>query len=117
MVRWCYMVHDRKWELWAHVRDTRALSFHTTCQILSTMQITQQKLSKYTLDEGAQSEEFRCKRQQLTRQMRLRAKQGKDFPPLFKVKVTVMSLSHVGLFVTPWTTQSMEFSRPESWSG
>ena len=25
--------------------------------------------------------------------------------------------SHVQLFVTPWTTQSMEFSRPESWSG
>ena len=27
------------------------------------------------------------------------------------------SLSHVRLFVTPWTTQSMEFSRPEYWSG
>ena len=24
--------------------------------------------------------------------------------------------SHVRLFVTPWTTQSMEFSRPEYWS-
>ena len=27
------------------------------------------------------------------------------------------SLSHVRLFVTPWTIQSMEFSRPECWSG
>ena len=26
-------------------------------------------------------------------------------------------LSHVQLFVTPWTTESMEFSRPEYWSG
>ena len=26
------------------------------------------------------------------------------------------SLSHVQLFVTPWTIQSMEFSRPEYWS-
>ena len=27
------------------------------------------------------------------------------------------SLSHVRLFVTPWTIQSMELSRPEYWSG
>ena len=27
------------------------------------------------------------------------------------------SLSHVQLFATPWTKQSMEFSRPEYWSG
>ena len=27
------------------------------------------------------------------------------------------SLSRVRLFVTPWTIQSMEFSRPEHWSG
>ena len=27
------------------------------------------------------------------------------------------SLSRVQLFVTPWTTQFMEFSRPEYWSG
>ena len=27
------------------------------------------------------------------------------------------SLSSVQLFVTPWTVQSMEFSRPEYWSG
>ena len=27
------------------------------------------------------------------------------------------SLSHVRLFATPWTIQSMEFSRPEYWSG
>ena len=26
-------------------------------------------------------------------------------------------LSHVWIFVTPWTVQSMEFSRPEYWSG
>ena len=34
-----------------------------------------------------------------------------------KVEVKVKSLSHIRLFVTPWTTQSMEFSRPEYWSG
>ena len=27
------------------------------------------------------------------------------------------SLSRVQLFATPWTIQSMEFSRPEYWSG
>ena len=27
------------------------------------------------------------------------------------------SLSHVQLFATSWTIQSMEFSRPEYWSG
>ena len=27
------------------------------------------------------------------------------------------SLSHVWLFAIPWTVQSMEFSRPEYWSG
>ena len=27
------------------------------------------------------------------------------------------SLSHVRLFLTPWTTQFMEFSKPEYWSG
>ena len=27
------------------------------------------------------------------------------------------SLSHIQLFVTPWTIQSMEFSSPEYWSG
>ena len=34
-------------------------------------------------------------------------------PPEVKWKL----LSHVWLFVTPWTTQSMKFSRPEYWSG
>ena len=34
-----------------------------------------------------------------------------------KVKVKVRSLSRVRLFETPWTRQSMEFSRPEYWSG
>ena len=34
---------------------------------------------------------------------------------LFQVKWN--SLSHVQLFVTLWTIQSMEFSRPEYWSG
>ena len=38
------------------------------------------------------------------------------------MKVKVKSLSHVQLFVTPWTVpyqapQSMEFSRQEYWSG
>ena len=32
---------------------------------------------------------------------------------LFKCK----ALSRVRLFVTPWAIQSMEFSRPEYWSG
>ena len=32
-------------------------------------------------------------------------------------KVEVKLLSCVQLFVTPWTIQSMEFSRPECWSG
>ena len=32
-------------------------------------------------------------------------------------KVKWKSLSCVWLFVTPWTIQSMEFSRPEYWSG
>ena len=29
---------------------------------------------------------------------------------------SVQSLSHVQLFVTPWTKQSLEFSNPEYWS-
>ena len=32
-------------------------------------------------------------------------------------EVKCKSLSHVWLFVTQWTIQSMEFSRPEYWSG
>ena len=32
------------------------------------------------------------------------------------LKVKWKSLSHVWLFATPWTIQSMEFSRPEHWS-
>ena len=36
----------------------------------------------------------------------------------YEVKsVKVKSLSRVQLFATPWPTQSMEFSRPEYWSG
>ena len=31
--------------------------------------------------------------------------------------VKVKSLSRVQLFAPPWTTQSMEFSRSECWSG
>ena len=44
-------------------------------------------------------------------------------PPLLqKVKVKVKSLSHTGLFATPWTVAhqapvSMGFSRQEYWSG
>ena len=30
---------------------------------------------------------------------------------------SVQLLSRVQLFVTPWSIQSMEFSRPEYWSG
>ena len=41
---------------------------------------------------------------------------------IYKVKVKVKSLSHVRLFVTPWTVAhqallSMGFSRQEYWSG
>ena len=36
---------------------------------------------------------------------------------MVKVKWKWKSLSHVQLFETPWTIQSMEVSRPESWSG
>ena len=36
---------------------------------------------------------------------------------LFRKKWKCKSLSHVWFFVTPWTIQSMEFSRPEYWSG
>ena len=32
-------------------------------------------------------------------------------------KLKWKSLSHVQLFATPWTIQSLEFSRPEYWSG
>ena len=31
--------------------------------------------------------------------------------------VRTAKIDHVQLFATPWTTQSIEFSRPESWSG
>ena len=35
----------------------------------------------------------------------------------FLVQCKCQLLSHVRLFVTPWMIQSMEFSRPEYWSG
>ena len=35
----------------------------------------------------------------------------------FAEQVKWKSLSHVWLFATPWTIQSIEFSRPEYWSG
>ena len=35
----------------------------------------------------------------------------------FALKVKMKVLSRVCLFATLWTTQSMEFSRPEYWSG
>jgi len=46
----------------------------------------------------------------------------KDSLPSEPQKVKVKSLSHVGLFVTPWTVAyqvppSMEFSRQEYWNG
>ena len=50
---------------------------------------------------------------QETQEMRVWALAGED--PLEKVKVK--PLSHVWLFVTSWTIQFMEFSRPEYWSG
>ena len=40
---------------------------------------------------------------------------GKTFLVLWKWKWKL--LSHVQLFVTQWTIQAMEFSRPEYWSG
>ena len=39
------------------------------------------------------------------------------FLQCMKGKVKVKSLSHVRLYANPWTIQSMEFSRPEYWSG
>ena len=36
--------------------------------------------------------------------------------PILFIKVKV-KVSCVQLFVTPWTIQTMEFSRPEYWSG
>ena len=40
------------------------------------------------------------------------------FPPVFcNWKWKWNSLSRVWLFVTPWTIESMKFSRPEYWSG
>ena len=35
----------------------------------------------------------------------------------FLLQYLAWMLNHVQLFVTPWTIQSMEFSRPEYWSG
>ena len=35
----------------------------------------------------------------------------------FKHRVLLKLLNRVQLFVTPWTLQSMKFSRPEYWSG
>ena len=44
-----------------------------------------------------------------------------DFAGMSKTQINIMwkwkSLSHVRLCATPWTIQSMEFSRPEYWSG
>ena len=36
---------------------------------------------------------------------------------ILTIKILVVVLSYVQLFVNPWTIQSMEFSRPEYWSG
>ena len=36
---------------------------------------------------------------------------------IFFLKWKWKSLSHVQLFATPWTIQSVKFSRPEYWSG
>ena len=38
------------------------------------------------------------------------------FFPEYWNKTKWKSLSHVWLFVTPWTIESMQFSRPEYWS-
>ena len=35
----------------------------------------------------------------------------------FTIQVVQISLSHVQLFATSWTIQSMEYSKPEYWSG
>ena len=37
--------------------------------------------------------------------------------PYITEEVKWKLLSHVRLFVTPWSIQSVEFSRPEYWSG
>ena len=41
----------------------------------------------------------------------------KGSPQISLFHVIWKSLSRVQLFATPWTIQSMEFSRPEYWSG
>ena len=43
--------------------------------------------------------------------------QGTTFSSMWYTMWKWKSLSQVWLFATPWTTQSMEFSRPEYWSG
>ena len=40
---------------------------------------------------------------------------NKDFN-VIKGNLTVKSFSHVWFFMTPWTIESLEFSRPEYWS-
>ena len=40
-----------------------------------------------------------------------------ETPQLIDIKWKWKSLSRVWLFVTPWTIQSLEFSRPEYWTG
>ena len=40
-----------------------------------------------------------------------------DITGYYTAVIVVQSLNHVRLFATPWTIQSVEFSKPESWSG
>ena len=43
--------------------------------------------------------------------------ENKNKSALHELMAKWKSLSCVQLFATPWTIQSMEFSRPENWSG
>ena len=42
---------------------------------------------------------------------------GENMAKLLTIPASQKLLSLVQLFATPWTIQSMEFSRPEYWSG
>ena len=39
-----------------------------------------------------------------------------DITGYYTAVIVVQSLNHVRLFATPWTIQSVEFSRSEYWS-
>ena len=68
---------------------------------------------------------IQVKKQQLDMEQQTGSKYGKEYVKavychpayLTHMQSQTESLSHVSLFATPWTMQSMEFSRPEYWNG